>query len=109
MPTLYEIFTGRWGAEKDAKIAELETENAAQLTAMENSRKIGDDLESQVRDLQGVLEQERAHSKAAEEQRDEALKHLAPFREYVAATDPEAPEEGNGDDGEGRAGEASGC
>ena len=78
MPTLYEIFTLRWGAEKDARIAELETE---------------------------LREQAEAHVLTVE-----ALEvMLAPFREYVAATEPEAPKAGDGDDGAaaGRPGQVS--
>ena len=114
MPTLYEIFTLRWGAAKDAehvsameakdmKIAQLKTDSREMLASHESTV---ENYLARISEMEtAAREQAEAHVLTVEAL--EAM--LAPFRKYVAATDPEAPETGNGDDGEGRAGEASGC
>ena len=113
MPTLYEIFTLRWGAEKDARIAELETANVEMHKTVTADTKRITDLEtaSTADHAAWEIERGKAHDQitglenairgnAETHVRDvEALEaELAPFRKYVAQTAETAPA-GNGANG----------
>ena len=105
MPTLYEIFTGRWGAEKDARIAELETSNETWQTHVKNRDVRITELETENTSLSqtaatwegkydDVMELKRQRD--ADVERLEA--ELKPFRDYVDV-EVEAPPAGNGANG----------
>ena len=99
MPTLYEIFTLRWGAEKDERIAELEAANAEMHKTVTADTKRITELEEADAAWSRLVEAD-VITQGEQRQRITQLETLlAPFREYVAATDPEAPPTGNGANG----------
>ena len=93
MPTLYEIFTGRWGAEKDARIAELETASTADHAAWETERGKAHERITELEAANAELHQ----TITRDTERITGLEtDLAPFRAYVAREAQKRPQRGTG-------------
>ena len=106
MANLFDVFTVSFGKAKDARIAELETENATRLTIAE-----GVALEEAEAHRTRQRDEEIARNTVLgeqitdlEEERDTQAKRvvdleaeLAPFREYVAANADPAETEAQAD------------
>ena len=105
MANLFDVFTVSFGKAKDARIAELETENAARLTVEEGQKQVAriTELETAEAHRTRQRDEEITRNTVLGEERDTQAKRvveleaeLAPFREYVAANAAETEAQADG-------------
>ena len=120
MANLFDVFTVSFGKAKDARIAELETENAARLTIEEGvaleeaeahrtrqrdeeiARNAGlgeriAELETDAKSWASLVEADVVTQEEQRRRITELETELAPFREYVAANAAETEAQADGE------------
>ena len=98
MANLFDVFTVSFGKAKDARIAELETENAARLTIAEGQKQAAriTELETAEAHRTRQRDEEITRNAGLGERIAELETELAPFREYVAANAAETEAQADG-------------
>ena len=103
MANLFDVFTVSFGKAKDARIAELETDNtllttqrdAAEKTANDGSVRIAE-LETDAKSWASLVEADIVTRGEQLQRITELETELAPFREYVAANAAETEAQADG-------------
>ena len=89
MTTTYDIFTERWGVEKTRRIAELEG------MVRDDSNRLIDQGVELTNQGNRIVELEKQNAALVSSGNDQGLRivalqnEIAPFRQYIAATNPE--------------------